>query len=68
MLTFLKAWFTTRIGQYLPKDEKGQDAAEYALLIGLIALVVVGAVTILGTNINAVFTAIAASVGGWLPI
>ena len=29
-------------------DDAGQDLAEYALLIGLIALVVVGAVGILG--------------------
>lgn len=29
-------------------DDAGQDLAEYALLIGLIALVVVGAVGVLG--------------------
>ena len=36
--------------EFLRKTEKGQDLAEYALLIGLIALVVILAVTILGTN------------------
>jgi pilus assembly protein Flp/PilA len=65
MLTFLKAWFTTRVGQYLPKDEKGQDAAEYALLIGLIALAIVIAVTALGTQISAAFDAIALAISGW---
>jgi Flp pilus assembly pilin Flp len=40
--------------------EKGQDAAEYALLIGLIALVIVLAVTALGLNLSAVFDAIQA--------
>jgi pilus assembly protein Flp/PilA len=63
MLTFLKAWFTTRVGQYLPKDEKGQDAAEYALLIGLIALAIVIAVTALGTSIATAFTDIATAIG-----
>ncbi|MGH7572956.1 MAG: Flp family type IVb pilin [Gemmatimonadota bacterium] len=29
-------------------NDEGQDLAEYAILIGLIALVVVGAVTLLG--------------------
>jgi pilus assembly protein Flp/PilA len=37
-------------------DESGQDLAEYALLIALIALVVIAAVTLLGQNINTVFT------------
>jgi pilus assembly protein Flp/PilA len=47
------------------KSEKGQDLAEYALLIGLIALVVVAAVTVLGTGISNVFNTIAAVVQGW---
>ena len=47
------------------KGEKGQDLAEYALLIGLIALVVVIAVTVLGTEISTTFSAIAEEVGGW---
>ncbi len=54
MLTYVKAWMTT----HLPKDEKGQDAAEYALLIGLIALAIIVAVGALGTQIDAVFDAI----------
>jgi pilus assembly protein Flp/PilA len=51
----------------LPKDEKGQDLAEYALLIGLIALIVVGAVTILGNGLDTVFTSIGQAVQGWGP-
>jgi pilus assembly protein Flp/PilA len=61
MFEILKAWFITRIA----RDEKGQDAAEYALLIGLIALVIVVAVALLGTNLTAVFNAIAGAVAGW---
>ena len=37
------------------KSEKGQDLAEYAMLLGLIALVVVAAVLILGSEILQVF-------------
>lgn len=40
-------------------NEEGQDLAEYALLIALIALVVIAAVTLLGTRIQTVFTNIA---------
>ncbi len=41
------------------KNNEGQDLAEYALLISLIALAAVVAVTLLGTNIAAVFNTIA---------
>ena len=47
------------------KSEKGQDLAEYALLIGLIALVVILAVTLLGTNISGLFNNIATTIGTW---
>jgi pilus assembly protein Flp/PilA len=46
-------------------EQEGQDLAEYALLIGLIALVVLLAVTILGTNLSQLFSEIASEVGGW---
>ena len=42
-------------------DDSGQDLLEYALLIGLIALVTVLAVTNSGSEVNRIFTAIAAS-------
>ena len=61
MFHFMKTWFLAR----LPKDEKGQDAAEYALLIGLIALVVIAGVTVLGTNLDALFSDIGSVVGTW---
>jgi pilus assembly protein Flp/PilA len=67
MLTFLKAWFTTRVAPHLPKDEKGQDAAEYALLIALIAVVIIGAVAALGGQITAAFTAVGAAIGAGAP-
>ncbi len=37
------------------RSEEGQDLAEYAILIGLIALVVVGAVTLFGEGVVALF-------------
>ncbi len=41
--------------------EEGQDLAEYALLIALIAVVVIAGVVLLGNRILAVFQQIAAS-------
>ena len=49
MLDYIKNWFIER------KNEKGQDLAEYALLIGLIALIVIVAVTLLGSQISTIF-------------
>ena len=63
MFEYLKALIYTHLP--VPKSEKGQDLAEYALLLGLIALVVILAVTLLGTNIRTIFQNIANNIGGW---
>jgi pilus assembly protein Flp/PilA len=42
-------------------DDSGQDLLEYALLVGLIALVAVLAVTSTGTSVNNIFQAISNS-------
>jgi pilus assembly protein Flp/PilA len=49
----------------LPKNEKGQDLSEYAMLIGVIAIVVLVAVELLGGNLLGVFNDIATEVGTW---
>ncbi|HVA63427.1 MAG TPA: hypothetical protein VNF74_06865 [Terriglobales bacterium] len=41
------------------KDDSGQDMAEYAIMLGVIAAVVLTAITLLGTNITAEITKIA---------
>jgi pilus assembly protein Flp/PilA len=46
------------------KDESGASAVEYGLLVALIAVVIIGAVTLLGQNISARFTAAANAIGG----
>jgi pilus assembly protein Flp/PilA len=38
--------------------EKGQGLVEYALVILLVAVVVVGALTLLGTSLSSLFTSI----------
>ena len=38
------------------KDEEGATMVEYALMLALIAIVCIGAVTIIGTNANTTFT------------
>ena len=41
------------------KEEEGASAAEYALLLALISLFIVGAVTLLGQNISTAITSAA---------
>lgn len=41
--------------------EEGQTLAEYGLLLGFIAIVVILAATLLGTNISDIFSEIATS-------
>jgi Flp pilus assembly pilin Flp len=46
----------------LRDDDSGQDMAEYAILIGLVALAVLVTVTVLGQSIAATFNSIGTSI------
>ncbi len=51
----LRKWF---------KDEEGQGMVEYGLIIGLIAIVVIGALALLGPKIKEKFDEINAAIDG----
>ena len=51
MLNNLKTYVVAKM-----KDEKGQGMVEYALLVGLIAIVVIAALVVLGPAIAQKFT------------
>lgn len=40
------------------QNKKGQGMVEYALILSLIAVVVIAALTLMGTDIRAIFTTI----------
>ena len=46
------------------KDEEGVTSIEYGLIAALIALVIIGAVALVGTNLSGAFTSIANTVTG----
>jgi pilus assembly protein Flp/PilA len=46
------------------KDESGATAVEYGLMVALIAVVIIGAVQLLGTNLSTKFNEAAATIGG----
>ena len=44
-------------------DETGVTAIEYGLIAGLISVVIISAVTLVGTNLTSKFTAISGALG-----
>jgi pilus assembly protein Flp/PilA len=46
------------------RDEKGATAVEYGLMVGLIAVVIIAAVTLLGTELRSLFESISSSLSG----
>ena len=46
------------------KDESGVTAIEYGLIAALIAIVIIGAVTVVGSKLCATFNTIATALGG----
>ena len=45
--------------QPLRRDDRGASAVEYGLLVFLIALVIINAVTLLGTKLSSIFNKVA---------
>ena len=44
------------------RDEQGQDIAEYAVMLAVILIIVVGTVKLIGTNANSTFSSVASAV------
>ena len=45
-------------------DDQGQDIAEYAVMLAVILVIVVGTVRLIGTQANNVFSQTASAIGG----
>lgn len=57
-LDYFKARFNIGLS-----DDEGATAVEYGLMVALIAVVIIGAVTLLGTNLRSNFSNVATNVG-----
>jgi Flp pilus assembly pilin Flp len=51
-----------RFLQQLWSDERGQDIAEYAVMLAVILVIVVGTIRLIGTNANNVFSSVGSSI------
>lgn len=47
--------------QTLWNDDEGQDIAEYAVMLAVILVIVVGTIQLIGSNANNVFSSVASS-------
>ena len=52
MMTLRKFW----------NDEQGQDIAEYAVMLAVILVIVIGTIRLVGTSANNVFSQVASTV------
>jgi Flp pilus assembly pilin Flp len=50
------------VWQNLVTDESGQDIAEYAVMLAVILVIVVGTIRLIGSNANNVFSNVGSSI------
>ncbi len=55
------------LGRFDERKDRGATAVEYGLLVGLIAVVIILAVTALGGQLRTLFTNIVTDLGGTVP-
>ncbi len=48
----------------LRRDDRGATAVEYGLIVALVAVAIIAALVLLGTNLSALFTQVANKIGG----
>ncbi len=54
----------TNLLRRLWSEEQGQDIAEYAVMLAVILVIVVGTIRLIGGNANNVFSSVSSSIAG----
>jgi Flp pilus assembly pilin Flp len=52
----------TDLAKLLWRNEEGQDIAEYAVMLAVILVIVIGTVRLIGSNANNVFSQVASAI------
>jgi pilus assembly protein Flp/PilA len=52
----------THLTKLLWRDEEGQDIAEYAVMLAVILVIVIGTIRLIGTNANTVFSQVGSAI------
>jgi Flp pilus assembly pilin Flp len=58
----MRGGFVKRFFQQLWSDEQGQDIAEYAVMLAVILVIVVGTIRLIGSNANNVFSSVGSAI------
>lgn len=58
----IKNWAVSKVVKFQTAREEGQGLAEYGLILALIAVVCIGALTLLGGNISSALNTVANSI------
>jgi len=58
MLVYAGVIVMSQFIKQFAKDESGATAIEYGLIVALIAVVIISAVTLIGTNLTTAFTTV----------
>ena len=53
----------TEVIRRMWQDDEGQDIAEYAVMLAVILVIVVGTIRLIGTKSNTVFSQVGSSIG-----
>jgi Flp pilus assembly pilin Flp len=53
----------TNLCKLLWRNEEGQDIAEYAVMLAVILVIVIGTVRLIGSNANNVFSQVGSQIG-----
>jgi len=61
-LSWKKGSPVARFLQQLWNDESGQDIAEYAVMLAVILVIVVGTIRLIGSNANNVFSQVGSAI------
>jgi len=64
MLLFLTSWIQAQTTSF--RREEGQDLVEYALLLGLIALIAIASVVLMGQQISTTLSTLASTLSSAL--
>lgn len=60
-MSLISAYIHTMFAR-VSKSERGATAVEYGIMVALIAIIIITAVTLLGTNLNSLFNTVATKV------
>jgi Flp pilus assembly pilin Flp len=58
----VKEGFVVDFCRWFWSEERGQDVAEYAVMLAVVLVIVIGTVRLIGSNANNIFSSVASAI------